>query len=477
MLFALSAPLLPLLAAASDLALSPASFSSRSPLLVPTELAGLASASPCVVLVERDISGAVSFLENVSCHPDLLPFAQSALVHHLVPGEPGTFVPYTFRTEVPWAIDKEQSGLTGRAGSYPADLVWTTSPTPGYQGLPSWTDIPAGQVGSCSMLLHVDAGQVLQSSPLSCPEALQHASEVAVKHWRFEKRGGGRDPMLLPVTLDFQVLPPIEAASSEPPSLKVTVPVSDPENCYFTLWRDEGGQILGRSPRACSVELWERLDVHSLILPAVDEDDGATTLCWNPERGLISDPPGHWSTPVVKRQAETASYPGKALEEAALACRMLVTLDAEQRPTQVDPLRCHPDLQEPAREALLQTTWFRFDRPGFARQEQVQAYVDFEGIEGIDPMRRKDLQVQQKKAVQPRYPERARQLGLEATCLVRMEVDISGHTRRSSIDSDCPSLFVDAIQAVLGSWSFYPTMIDGQPVPATFALKLQFVRD
>lgn len=74
----------------------------------------------------------------------------------------------------------------------------------------------------------------------------------------------------------------------------------------------------------------------------------------------------------------------------------------------------------------------------------------------------------------PRYPTTVREQS--AFCVLELEVNRRGRVKESTVqaDSRCPSAFAESAEKAGRDFLFYPALVDGQPVPCTFTVRIQF---
>jgi protein TonB len=88
-----------------------------------------------------------------------------------------------------------------------------------------------------------------------------------------------------------------------------------------------------------------------------------------------------------------------------------------------------------------------------------------------------DVPARPLEPLQPRYPERLRQLGVEGRVEAKVVVWPDGSLRgRELIASDHPE-FTRAVQTALDEARFVPALRGGQPVASTVTLRLHFRLD
>jgi hypothetical protein len=441
--------------------------------MVPEELAKAALEAPCTVAMERTVSGELFVTDVLSCPPGIAEWAKGSANVLRASGDAGSFIPWHFQADLPLAVDNKALGMQGSAEELAGDIAWASTPELRYRLLPSRTSVPVHQPATCSVLLHIDSsGTVRQSTPLSCPKALEAASSEVLTHWRYEtrKRNG---PLSLPVTLNFAHQPP-QASTNEQALAYVNVP--DPGLCYFEIWRDESGEILGQNPIQCPQAIWDALDVSTLFLPAHTGESASQILCLDPETGLRTAMPPPFRGPQPFRERESATLPDPSLASAAEDCQMLVQLDARHRAKTATALDCHADLQDAARVALRSWVWFDFEQQGWPPRETLSVRVPFKDIEPPPPLH-VQANVMPKQQKRPSYPrDAAGHLLPAATCYFFLELDEGGQVSRTSVDSACPGPFVDAFYDVIHKWTFYPPFGD-QDADGHFGLRLEFRPD
>lgn len=83
-------------------------------------------------------------------------------------------------------------------------------------------------------------------------------------------------------------------------------------------------------------------------------------------------------------------------------------------------------------------------------------------------------EVRVRSRVEPRYPEAAKQLGLdEGRCALRIQIDARGEPTDIQVRS-CNKVFEASALEAAWKWRFYPMKVDGVAVPAAFDLAIVY---
>jgi protein TonB len=87
-----------------------------------------------------------------------------------------------------------------------------------------------------------------------------------------------------------------------------------------------------------------------------------------------------------------------------------------------------------------------------------------------------DIQVPEKTHdVKPVLPELARAARIAGTVDVAIVIDRNGHVASATVTRSVPVLDAAALDAVR-QWTFAPTIVDGQAIPVTMTVTVEFSR-
>ncbi|MED5371946.1 MAG: TonB family protein [Myxococcota bacterium] len=84
--------------------------------------------------------------------------------------------------------------------------------------------------------------------------------------------------------------------------------------------------------------------------------------------------------------------------------------------------------------------------------------------------------ITQRRIRRPRYPEAAREAGIEGRCSVRVWVDARGKVTETQI-VECPEVFVPEVLRAASTSTYFPLKVDGEKVPFTFVQSFEFHLD
>lgn len=87
---------------------------------------------------------------------------------------------------------------------------------------------------------------------------------------------------------------------------------------------------------------------------------------------------------------------------------------------------------------------------------------------------RVNMQLTPRETPAPDFPRAARELGLEALCLVTFDVDPRGRPTGVGVQG-CASVFHEPIRKAAMRWRFDPAVVDGEPVPAQMTQRIRFI--
>ena len=83
-------------------------------------------------------------------------------------------------------------------------------------------------------------------------------------------------------------------------------------------------------------------------------------------------------------------------------------------------------------------------------------------------------EVKLKKRITPKLPEDAEALGLNGRCDVRLHVNEQGTPTLAEATEDCVLIFQEPSETALMKWRFYPHKVDGEAVPVTFVVEVEY---
>lgn len=195
-----------------------------------------------------------------------------------------------FLAPFPFLIDKESSGLAGKADAYTGNVAWVKPSSP--KNSPRLRAAPSMEAQRCEVLLTLDFdGAVVDVHPTRCSDQALQVASWGLRRWRFTPPRRF-ETLMLPVVVHFGVEgQDILLVEALPYSLAADIPESGA--CRFHLWRDSAGSIIDASPVSCDEARWRQVyeSLAELALPPFDGSPEELCLSINAEGELFQESP------------------------------------------------------------------------------------------------------------------------------------------------------------------------------------------
>lgn len=180
------------------------------------------------------------------------------------------------------------------------------------------------------------------------------------------------------------------------------------------------------------------------------------------------------------------SIPVVQMQVSDLAAPPPLTQDTPPPQVQVQPSAAPPvaaipvpvpDAEAPPEQTIMTQEEISTSTPGISTEGDGRQIVVAPPAEDVMPGLGEYVYVEELpeaiKRVAPRYPDLAREAGVDGTVLVQALVDKSGRVRDVKVQKSVPMLDQAAIEAVK-QWTFKPALSNNKPVAVWVAVPVKF---